>query len=115
MKITAKIKSEIYITPTPSSEIHLEVNIFSRVKMEWVYNDQVRTDDVLFLLKDLQVYPSNSIIRMAPETALYKEFIDAGFIIMLFAGGNAVKRKNALERMKASLRKQLQQKNSEEI
>jgi|GEM_PF-5118826 len=104
MKITAKIKSEIYIESTPSSETHLEVNIFSRVKMEWVYNDQVRIDDILFLLKDLQVNPSNSIIRMAPETALYKELIDGGFIIMLFAGGNAVKRKNALEKLRIAIR-----------
>lgn len=107
--ISANIKSEIYIEPTPSNEDYLEVNIFSRVKMKWVYNDSVRVGDVFFLLNDLQVNAGNSIIRMSPETALYQEFIDGGFVVEVFAGGNAVRRKDALEKFKENLQANLEE------
>lgn len=94
-------KFEVFITP--SNEDYLEVNIFSRVKMAWVYNDSVRVGDVFFLLNDLQVHAGNCIIRMAPETALYQEFIDGGFTVEVFVGGNAVRRKNALEKFRATI------------
>ena len=109
------IKSEVYIEPVPSNKKHLEVNIFSRMKMQWVYNDQVRVDDVLFLLHDLRVLPGNSIIRMSPETMLYEEFLKAGFEVKVFAGGNSVKRRNAFQKFYENFKKSLTGSKSEEI
>lgn len=107
-------KFEVFINETPSNEDYLEINIFSRVKMAWVYNDSVRVGDLFFLLSDLQVNARNSIIRMSPETQLYKEFIEGGYIIKLFFGGNAVKRKNALEKLRTTIKRSSQE-NLEEI